>query len=185
MRKIKTTFESYIKENLSVDKFDQLRNVLSVEIPSDKEDKYRSFVESCEDFDIVIDILSMIKTYYNNINSNNDSKPNLRNVDVLMNRGKYDLERIQRTWREQLASQNEEIEEVKDNDGYIYNKTIRLKHKYDPAYVSISFDRNGRISNIENRWDIKLPEWFGYKVSLREVKNLLGYSEFKDYYLDM
>ena len=51
--------------------------------------------------------------------------------------------------------------------------TIRSNNNPD-FYITISFDDKGRVVNIINRWDVKLPNWTGLTLSEKELKNWLA-----------
>src|ERR1035437_8934445 len=48
-------------------------------------------------------------------------------------------------------------------------KTIRVDGSNDRFYVIFYFDEQGRLDYIDNKWDIKLPEWYGFDVSIIEI----------------
>jgi hypothetical protein len=60
--------------------------------------------------------------------------------------------------------------------------TIRSK-KNDLFFIRIHFDDKGRVDNIENKWDVKLPEWYGYVINEIEINNWINRKE-PDFYIE-
>jgi len=54
----------------------------------------------------------------------------------------------------------------------IQKKPITIKSKKnDLFFIKIYFDNKGRVDRIENKWDVKLPEWYGFGINEIEINN--------------
>ena len=60
--------------------------------------------------------------------------------------------------------------------------TIKSR-KNELFYIKIYFDEKGRVDKIENKWDIKLPEWYGYDINEIEINNWIRRKE-PDLYIE-
>jgi hypothetical protein len=60
--------------------------------------------------------------------------------------------------------------------------TIKSR-KNELLYIKIYFDEKGRVDKIENKWDIKLPEWYGYDINEIEINNWIRRKE-PDLYIE-
>jgi hypothetical protein len=56
-------------------------------------------------------------------------------------------------------------------------------NKNDLFFIKIYFDDKGRVDKIENKWDVKLPEWYGYVINEIEINNWIRRKE-PDLYID-
>ncbi|MFW6242979.1 MAG: hypothetical protein ACOC2W_02375 [bacterium] len=70
------------------------------------------------------------------------------------------------------------LNENKDNNPPI---TIRQKDN-EPFFIRIHFDDKGKVDKIENKWDIKIPDWRGLVVNEIEIKNWI--SKRPDFYIE-
>lgn len=74
--------------------------------------------------------------------------------------------------------------------GNLLNEQVEVKQpilvksrKNDLAYIKITFDNNGKVDYIENKWDIKIPEWYGFDINEIEVNNWIRRKE-PDLYIE-
>lgn len=44
-------------------------------------------------------------------------------------------------------------------------------NKNELMYIKIYFDEKGRVDKIENKWDVKVPEWYGFSINEIEINN--------------
>lgn len=51
------------------------------------------------------------------------------------------------------------------------NPIVIKSKKNDLFYINIFFDNNGKVDKIENKWDVKLPEWYGFGINEIEINN--------------
>jgi hypothetical protein len=79
---------------------------------------------------------------------------------------------IKTTMREFL---NEEVE--------IKQPIVIKSKKNELMYIKIYFDEKGRVDKIENKWDVKLPEWYGFPINDIEVNNWIRRKE-TDLYIE-
>lgn len=59
----------------------------------------------------------------------------------------------------------------KDKSVNVDEKTIRVDGPNDRFYVIFYFDEQGRLDYIDNKWDIMIPEWYGFSVNIIEIKS--------------
>jgi hypothetical protein len=74
----------------------------------------------------------------------------------------------------------EQINKIK-NFEEILNEQVEVKQpitikskKNDLFFIKIHFDNKGRVDKIENKWDVKLPEWYGYDINEIEINNWIN-----------
>jgi hypothetical protein len=60
--------------------------------------------------------------------------------------------------------------------------TIKSK-KNELMYIKIYFDEKGRVDKIENKWDVKLPEWYGFIINEITVNDWIRRKE-PDLYIE-
>lgn len=70
------------------------------------------------------------------------------------------------------------------------NETVEMKQpitikskKNELMYIKIYFDEKGRVDKIENRWDVKLPEWYGFIINEITVNDWIRRKE-PDLYIE-
>ena len=51
----------------------------------------------------------------------------------------------------------------------IDEKTIRVDGGERGWYIDFYFDDDGRLIGVDNKWDIKIPDWWGLKPSIIEI----------------
>jgi len=70
------------------------------------------------------------------------------------------------------------------NEQVEVKQPIRIKSKKnDLFFIKIHFDNKGRVDKIENKWDVKLPEWYGYDINEIEINNWIKRKE-PDLYIE-
>ena len=52
----------------------------------------------------------------------------------------------------------------------IDEKTIRVENKEREWYIDFYFDDKGRLDYIDNKWDVRIPDWYYSNVSFMEIK---------------
>ena len=75
---------------------------------------------------------------------------------------------------------------IKDflNEQVVMKKPIIIKSKKnDLMYIKISFDEKGRVDKIENKWDVKIPEYYGFDINEIEINNWIRRKE-PDLYIE-
>jgi hypothetical protein len=83
----------------------------------------------------------------------------------------------------------EQIDRVKNwkqflNEEVVVKQPITIKSKKnDLFFIKIYFDNKGRVDKIENKWDVKLPEWYGYDINEIEINNWIRKKE-PDLYIE-
>lgn len=51
------------------------------------------------------------------------------------------------------------------NEGIAIKPPITIKSKKNNLFfIKINFDDKGRVDKIENKWDVKLPGWYGFDI---------------------
>lgn len=65
---------------------------------------------------------------------------------------------------------------VNENKSTLEPIVIKSK-KNDLFYIKIHFDKEGRVDKIENKWDVKIPDWYGFNINEIEVNNWLSRKE--------
>ena len=48
----------------------------------------------------------------------------------------------------------------------IDEKTIRVENKDREWYIDFYFDEKGRLDYVDNKWDVKIPDWYGSSISI-------------------
>jgi len=83
----------------------------------------------------------------------------------------------------------EQIDRIKNwkqflNEEVVVKQPITIKSKKnDLFFIKIHFDSKGRVDKIENKWDVKLPEWYGYDINEIEINNWIHRKE-PDLYIE-
>ena len=83
----------------------------------------------------------------------------------------------------------EQINKVKNweqflNEEVVVKQPITIKSKKnDLFFIRIHFDNKGRVDKIENKWDVKLPEWYGYDINEIDINNWISRKE-PDLYIE-
>lgn len=49
-------------------------------------------------------------------------------------------------------------------------KTIRVENPDRDWYIDFYFDDQDRLDYVDNKWDIRIPEWYGLKVNLIAIR---------------
>lgn len=65
---------------------------------------------------------------------------------------------------------------INENKSSLKPIVIKSK-KNDLFYIKIYFDDDGRVDKIENKWDVKIPDWRGLNVNEIEVNNWITRKE--------
>ncbi|MFA5586369.1 MAG: hypothetical protein WDA02_07490 [Saccharofermentanales bacterium] len=65
---------------------------------------------------------------------------------------------------------------VNENKSTLEPIVIKSK-KNDLFYIKIHFDKEGRVDKVENKWDVKIPEWYGFNVNEIEINNWIRRKE--------
>ena len=66
------------------------------------------------------------------------------------------------------------FESINKEKPKVDEKTIRVEGGDGDWYVDFYFDDEDRLDYIDNKWDIKIPEWYGFKVSIIDIKKWAG-----------
>ncbi|MCK9319393.1 hypothetical protein [Methanoculleus sp.] len=81
------------------------------------------------------------------------------------------------------------IDKVKNFKQFV-NEQVEIKQpitikstKNDLFYIKIHFDKSGRVDKIENKWDVKVPEWYGFPINDIEINNWIRRKE-PDLYIE-
>ena len=53
----------------------------------------------------------------------------------------------------------------------IDENTIKVEGKNGIWYVMFYFDNKHRLDYIDNKWNVSIPEWYGFDVSFIEIEN--------------
>lgn len=54
------------------------------------------------------------------------------------------------------------------------DKTITIRSNFnDLFHIDIFFDEEGRVDYISNAWNVALPDWYGMKISMIDVKSFV------------
>lgn len=48
----------------------------------------------------------------------------------------------------------------------IDEKTIRVENKEREWYIDFYFDEEGRLDYVDNKWDVRVPNWYGFSPNL-------------------
>ena len=51
----------------------------------------------------------------------------------------------------------------------IDEKTIRVNGGERGWYIDFYYDDKNRLCYIDNKWDIKIPDWFGFELSILQI----------------
>jgi hypothetical protein len=69
------------------------------------------------------------------------------------------------------------------NENLTIQEPIVIKSKKnDLFFIKIHFDDKGRVDKIENKWNVKIPDWYGLNVNEIEIKNWIDKKE-PDFYI--
>jgi hypothetical protein len=70
------------------------------------------------------------------------------------------------------------------NEGIAIKPPITIKSKKNNLFfIKIYFDNKGRVDKIENKWDVKLPEWYGFDINEIEINGWIRRKE-PDLYIE-
>lgn len=56
------------------------------------------------------------------------------------------------------------------NKPEIDEKTIRVENKDREWYIDFYFDEKGKLDYIDNKWHVSVPDWYGFPITLIEIK---------------
>jgi hypothetical protein len=174
------------EEGSFANNFEKLLHILGINHSSKSYDyakyKFEDEINRNPNAKLIFDILRLVKEYYKHVSKHTNGepsfRPNMRSYEAIRNKSDHDLQRMKNVWEERVKEYDSTDDE---NCGTLRNTTIRIQHKSYPAYIELHFDELGKVSKIDNQWDVKLPHWYGMKVCKQEIKKLLSHSEFKDY----
>jgi len=51
----------------------------------------------------------------------------------------------------------------------IDEKTIRVENKEREWYIDFYFDDKGRLDYVDNKWNIKIPDWYGLETNILTI----------------
>ena len=52
----------------------------------------------------------------------------------------------------------------------IDEKTIRIENKDRGWYIDLYFDDKDRLDYVDNKWDIRMPNWYGFSMPLVAIR---------------
>ena len=58
------------------------------------------------------------------------------------------------------------IKRFENNKPEIDEKTIRIENKDRGWYIDLYFDDKGRLDYVDNKWDDRMPYWYGFSIPL-------------------
>jgi hypothetical protein len=53
----------------------------------------------------------------------------------------------------------------------IDEKTIRVEGEDRGWYIDFYFDDNDRLIGVDNKWHIKIPDWYGLSINIIGIKS--------------
>jgi len=65
-----------------------------------------------------------------------------------------------------------------------FEPIIIKSKKNELFFINIYFDDKGRVDKIENKWDVKLPEWYGFNINKGTVNDWIRRKEPDLYVVD-
>ena len=80
---------------------------------------------------------------------------------------------------EDAFKEPEQIDEVLESS----NKSLTFKsNRNNLFYITFKFDDRGRLSGVDNKWDVSFPDWFGLEVPKNMIIDYFS-KKYPEYYL--
>lgn len=73
--------------------------------------------------------------------------------------------------------------ETIDEDFSVKSPLTFKSKKNDQFYITFKFDDKGRLSGVDNKWDVAFPDWWGLEVPETDVINFFS-KKYPELYLD-